>query len=664
MADMNIGTAYVRIEPTAKGISGKIEKELGGVGVSGGQSFNKGFSSVLGGVGKATLGIAAAGAAGLAALGTGVVNASKDVAAYGDDIDKLSQKMGLSAEAYQEWDAVMQHSGTSMETMKASMKTLANAVENDNKAFKELGLSQEELANMSQEQIFEATISGLQNVEDTTKRTYLAGQLLGRGATELGALLNTSAEDTQAMRDRVRELGGVMSDDAVKASAAFQDQLQDMQTAMQGMSRGLISNFLPDLTMVMSGLTEIFSGNTEGGLGQITEGINNLTNSIMEALPKLAEVGGGILKAIGEAIIENLPQLMSVATDILLALVDFIIQNLPALIEAGMQIILQLALGIADALPTLIPQIVDVVLTIVQYLIENVDLLIEGAIALITGLANGLINALPILIEKVPQIIVAIVSALITNAPQILMAAIQLIVSLSNGIIQAIPQAVQALMKLFTQLVTTIKSKFPEWLAQGKNLVTQFAQGIQAMKENAKNAMVQVFNSIKSAISGLLHNAASWGRDMIANFVNGILSKIGEVRDAASNIASTVRSYIHFSVPDVGPLADFSSYAPDMVNLFAKGLEDSESVLQKQMAETFTPPTLTDDTANSASYAPYNAGVDASGIYQLLAQYLPLLGQETNVNVSLEGDADGLFRTIRNEASRFAKSTGYSPFPA
>ena len=98
--------------------------------------------------------------------------------------------------------------------------------------------------------------------------------------------------------------------------------------------------------------------------------------------------------------------------------------------------------------------------------------------------------------------------------------------------------------------------------------------------------------------------------------------------------------------------------------LFAKGLEDSESVLQKQMAETFTPPALTDETANSASYVPYNAGIDASGIYQLLAQYLPLLGQETNVNVSLEGDADGLFRTIRNEASRFAKSTGYSPFPA
>lgn len=658
MADMNIGTAYVRIEPTAKGISGKIEKELGGVGVSGGQSFNKGFSSVLGGVGKTTLGIAAAGAAGLAALGTGVINASKDVAAYGDDIDKLSQKMGLSAEAYQEWDAVMQHSGTSMETMKASMKTLANAVENDNKAFKELGLSQEELANMSQEQIFEATISGLQNVEDTTKRTYLAGQLLGRGATELGALLNTSAEDTQAMRDRVRELGGVMSDDAVKASAAFQDQLQDMQTAMQGMSRGLISNFLPDLTMVMSGLTEIFSGNTEGGLGQITEGINNLTNSIMEALPKLAEVGGGILKAIGEAIIENLPQLMSVATDILLALVDFIIQNLPALIEAGMQIILQLALGIADALPTLIPQIVDVVLTIVQYLIENVDLLVEAAIALITGLANGLINALPVLIQKAPEIIVALVSALITNAPQILMAAIQLMISLAQGLIQAIPQVVMATLQVFTKLRETLTSKIPEMLAKGKEIVQKIAEGIKQTVAMAQTAMSDVMNGIKDKVTEWFAKAKTWGKDLIDNFVQGIKENIGKVVEQAKALGQTVKDYIGFSEPEKGPLSQFHLFAPDMVDLFVSGLKANEKFVADQMAKTFALPSLdeTVDTANT--YMPDDTYSVEGKVLALLNEYLPIIAQPDNITVGLEPDSARFFKMMQYEAARNEQLVG------
>ena len=236
-----IGTEYIQIEPSFEGVSSKIDKELGGAGESGGKSFGSGFAKVMGGTGKAIAGKAiagavAVGAAATTALTTGFVNATNSVASYGDNIDKMSQKMGMSAEAYQEWDAVMQHSGTSMETMKSSMKTLANAAETGNKAFKELGITEEDLANMSQQDLFEATIAGLQNVEDDTQRTYLAGKLLGKGATELGALLNTSAEDTQAMRDRVRELGGVMSDEAVKAAAAYQDQMQDMQTAFSGLS--------------------------------------------------------------------------------------------------------------------------------------------------------------------------------------------------------------------------------------------------------------------------------------------------------------------------------------------------------------------------------------------------------------------------------------------
>ena len=78
--------------------------------------------------------------------------------------------MNMSAEAYQEWSAVMEHSGTSIDTMQASMKTLANAVETGNEAFEKLGLTQEELSSMDNEQIFSATITALQNVDDEKER--------------------------------------------------------------------------------------------------------------------------------------------------------------------------------------------------------------------------------------------------------------------------------------------------------------------------------------------------------------------------------------------------------------------------------------------------------------------------------------------------------------
>ena len=76
-----------------------------------------------------------------------------ETAEYGDAIDKQSQKLGISASAYQEWEAVLQHSGTSMGAMSATFKTLANAAQDASDdqvaAFERIGLSMDEVANMA-----------------------------------------------------------------------------------------------------------------------------------------------------------------------------------------------------------------------------------------------------------------------------------------------------------------------------------------------------------------------------------------------------------------------------------------------------------------------------------------------------------------------------------
>ena len=107
-------------------------------------------------------------------LGKSFVSAVAETAQFGDNIDKTSQKMGLSAQAYQEWDFVMQHAGSSIDSMRTGMRTLVNAAESNSAAFSKLGISQREIASMSQEDLFCATIQALQNVEDKTQRTVLA----------------------------------------------------------------------------------------------------------------------------------------------------------------------------------------------------------------------------------------------------------------------------------------------------------------------------------------------------------------------------------------------------------------------------------------------------------------------------------------------------------
>ena len=484
------------------------------------------------------------------------------MADYGDNIDKMSQKMGMSAEGYQEWDFIMQHCGTSMETMKASMKTLANAASTDSEAFDQLGISQEQIANMSQEELFNATIAALQNVEDETTRTYLAGQTLGRGATELGALLNTSAEDTEAMRQQVHDLGGVMSDDAVKAAAAYKDSLQNLQTSISGLKNNMSAQLLPAVTQVMDGLTLIFSGgDMEAGMEMIGQGIDELAAKLEEILPKFLELGSQIIMKIAEVIIENLPtlidsgmsiineliagiiealpQLLEAGMQIITGLVDATLQNLPMLVQVALQMLLTLAQGITDQLPTLIPAIIDVVLQVVNTLIENLPMLIEGAIQLFLGIVTGLIQALPQIIAALPTLIDSIIQALIASIPMLIDCGVQLFLALIENlpaiivaICKAAPEIVKSLVRGFLELAVQIKEV-------GTKLMTKLKEGITGMVSNLVSAAKDLG---KNVVDGIW-NGISAGWDWLKEKVGGLAKSLFDGAKAALGIASPSKKF-------------------------------------------------------------------------------------------------------------------------
>ena len=479
-----------------------------------------------------------------AAMTTALVNGVSKTAEYGDNIDKMSQKMGMTAESYQEWDAVMQHCGSSIESLKPAMKTLATAAESGSDAFAKLGISQEQIAGMSQEQLFDATIAGLQNVTDETQRTYLAGKLLGRGATELGPLLNTSAEDTQAMKDRVHELGGVMSNEAVKAAARYQDSLQDMKASFSGLKNSLISDFLPGMSTVMDGIASLVIGE-DSAQSTISSGISQILESMNSSLPRLFDAGKQIVEAIFQAITQNSHQMVSGGIEILMSLVDGIIENLPLLVESALEIIVTIAHSIAESLPDLTPTIVDVVVQIVETLIENVDMLVDASIAIIVALAEGLIKALPELAKAIPQIVTAIV----------------------NG---------------FNSLMSQITGI-------GESIATAIGDGI----------------------TSLVSDAFTWGKDLIDNFIGGIKEKIQHLKDTVSSVAQAIKDFLGFSEPEKGPLSNFHTYAPDMMNLFIKGIRDNEKKLTDQIEKTFD---FGERTITAGiSYGSYGDGVFSRG---------------------------------------------------
>lgn len=422
--------------------------------------------------------------------GTALVKGVSSVASYADEVDKMSQKMGISAEAYQEWDAVLQHSGTSISSMAMGMQTLQkNAVDSADK-FEALGLTQEQVAKMSTEELFSATIKGLQDMGEGADRTALASDLLGRSSKELGALLNTSSEDTQKMIDTVHELGGVMSDDAVKAGATFQDNLQDMNTSLTGLKNNMLGQLLPASSTVMAGLTKVFTGDAQTGLEEINSGVSDFANNITTMLPNLMSIGGTILSALINSLAENSGELVSSAVFLLQTLLSALIENAPILMQAALLMLQELGNTLITLAPMLLESAISIVTMLASFLAENVDSMIPSIVQLILSLAEILTrpDVLVPLIESAGDIVIAIIKGIGQTVPVLIQYIPTIIENVARSLIGAVPVLVTAIGGIVVELgrafgngLFDINSKIVEWVNKANAKFVSFIEGIKAI---------------------------------------------------------------------------------------------------------------------------------------------------------------------------------------
>lgn len=489
-------------------------------GLVGAQTQAKSFGTSLktGLVTGAKVAAGAVVAVGAAVVGTGVAitKATGKVAQYGDNIDKMSQKMGISAKAYQEWDAVLKHSGTSIDALKPSMKTLANAAQSGAEEFQKLGISQEEVASLSQEDLFSRVIAGLQGMEEGTERTAITSKLLGRGATELGALLNQSAEDTEKMKRRVHELGGVMSDEAVKAAAQYQDSLQDLTTSFESVKRNAVSQFLPSMITIMDGLTSIFAGE-KGGVGKVKEGIDGIIDTISNTAPKFARTVSKIASALMNAVIENIPAITKNLVKFLVQGIESLVDSIPTLADAGIQILTtlmdtiwqevpKLFDGFGQTLDTLIPNLVESVLQLLDALAvgldQNGDKMADSGITLMEHLLTGIVNSVPRIVAYAPKIILSLVSALIKMSMKLQTTGIRLVAALVKGIISNMPKVGSSIMSGLQSALNRAKSI--NWISVGLNIVSGIIRGVVAkareLASKVKNILKNAYDAGKKAL--------------------------------------------------------------------------------------------------------------------------------------------------------------------
>lgn len=521
------------------------------------------FGKLAGGiaVGAAAIGTAAVGA------GAAMYGMATKAAGTTDRIDKLSQKIGLSRQGFQEWDFIMSQSGGSVEGLQMGFKTLVNsvdqAVEGTGKgaeSFAALGVSVTDASGAvkDQETIFNESVVALQNMEDGTEKAKLANDLFGRSGAEMMPLLNGAAGSIDEMKDKANELGLVMSDDAVDAGVQFTDTMDQLKrsfgTAAASIGVGMmpiITKFadfiianMPTIQAVMKTVFDWIStavGFAAEKIGVAFEAIKQLYEAFMSVFYDTGEVPDlmakiGVSPEMAAAVEEIFRQVIdrfNFFKDSVMLIIDGVKEFLTSALasireywaENGAQM-LENAKGVFDAIRGAVESAFELIKGVIEQVIGYIVPFLQEKLAVILAFwqengtqimqavenvfnfIKGVIEFIMPIISKIIEVAWERISIIIDTAIGIIMGIVKVFASALTGDFEGVKEG---LSRIWTALWDGIKRIFSTTMDIVKSVLkvafNWMKDTASSIVERMKNAVRDKFQAMKDAISDKMNNA-------------------------------------------------------------------------------------------------------------------------------------------------------------
>ncbi len=149
---------------------------------------------------------------------------------------------------------------------------------------------------------------------------------------------------------------------------------------------------------------------------------------------------------------------------------------------------------------------------------------------------------------------------------------------------------------------------------------TNILNGVKSIVGNIKDSVVEGFTAAIDWIKGLPAQALQWGADIIQGIVDGIKGAVGKVGEAVAGVAGKIKSFIGFSEPETGPLSDFHTYMPDMVDLMTRGINANKGKLTSAMQSLCGDMSIMAQAGIAATPATAAAAIGASSISKTFVQ--------------------------------------------
>ena len=541
------------------------------------------------------------------------------------DVNSLSESMSVAAPIFSTagksvedaalYLGVMANAGidanVAANSLKTGMARLAQPTKQAKEAMEKYGIAMSDIWNedgsMKEMTVIQENLSkSFANLSEQ-EQMAAAGAIFGKNQMAPWlALINTAPADVQTLNDSLQNSTGTTKEMSEAMMSGFGGSIEKMKSSLDVLMTTLgqlIATYLTPLIEKVQAAVDWFMGLDKG-----TQDLIVKIGLIVAAIGPAISIIGGLVSTIGTVI--SVVGTITSAIGAIMPIISGIMAALPALGSVIAAIASPIGIVVAA---------IAAVIAIGVLLYKNWDEIKEKAAKFGEAVKNIFENIKNAISEKFNAIKEGISNAVnfIKNG----------VTEKFNAVKNAMGNAIEGARGIVSTKLNNIKTAFDQ---NGGGIKGAVAASWTAIKEYWKtgfdvvNALTHgklgdIVNAMKDKLGGLAKSAFNWGRDIISGLVDGIRDKITSVAHAISDVADTIRSYIHFSEPDVGPLKDFSSYMPDMTKELAQGMiqgipqiESAMNRLTSAMVPSLansqlTSGTTTNTTSNSVSINVYGA---------------------------------------------------------
>lgn len=558
----------------------------------------------------------------------------------------LAQSMGLSIEDVTTALSAMSmagikgsQAGTSLRTVLANMakpsSTVASAMDELN-----LSITNSDGSFKSLDEIITTMRTSFNGLTDDQK-AYYATALAGKECMSgLISLLNLTQGEYDALTASMNSCSGVAGETAAVMQDNLQSKVEQLGGALESLAIKLSEYVLPFLTGLVEKITAAVDAFSN---------MNPIVQQVVLVIGGILAVAGPILIVIGK-LITAVGTIMTVVPK-LAGVINTVKTAFAALNTVMLANPIVLIIGAITALVAAFLYLWNTNEEFRQFWIDLWENIKEVAIAVWTAIKeffvsaweaissaaqtiwNGIKNFFSSLWEGIKSIFSTVLGAIRTIITTYFNAYKTIITTVFHAIKTVITTVLNAIKTVVTTVWDVIKSVFVTVLGTIKSVVSGAFNSMWNGIKNTVSGIVDTiktgFNNAVSFIKSLASSAFSWGADIINGIVNGIQSCIGRIRDAVGNVAETIRSFLHFSVPDEGPLTDYESWMPDFMSGLAKGIEQSKAMVSKAVEGVAGDMVITPRMPEMESrfVTPSERGVTATGLSGITSAITEALSQ-------------------------------------